>query len=45
MESYRRVCVIIIYFDVSLMYFYVSKNFFFSNLNVLLHLRFICVYY
>ena len=41
MESYRRVCVIIIYFYASLMYFYASK-FFSSNLNVLLY---ICVLY
>ena len=41
MESYRRVCVIIIYFYASLMYFYASKICF-SNLNVLLY---ICVLY
>ena len=41
MESYRRVCVIIIYFYASLMYFYASEIFF-SNLNVLLY---ICVLY
>ena len=42
MESYRRVCVIIIYFYASLMYFMLLKMVFFSNLNVLLY---ICVLY